>query len=75
MTLPGLSATSRRDDLLARLAATGAYVDVIVRVSDHIQVVLNDHQRGPVLDQVLEYPQQGVFPSKPYTACVMRWRV
>lgn len=50
MTLPGFSAASRRDDLPARLAATGAYVDVIVRIPNHVEVMLNDYQCGPVLD-------------------------
>lgn len=66
MTLPGFSAASRRDDLLARLAAARAHVDEKIRVPDYVQVVLN---------QGLEYPQQGVFPSELYTTCVMWWWV
>lgn len=48
-----------RHDAASGLTPAGTHVDDVVSVADHIQVVLDDHHRGPVLDQRLEHTQQG----------------
>ena len=49
----------RRDDRSALVASSRTHVNDVVRVADHVQVVLNDDHGGPLLDKVLEYLQQG----------------
>ncbi len=41
------------------LAAAGAQVHHVVGVGDHVQVVLDDHDGGAVLDEVLQHADEG----------------
>ena len=46
------------DDAAAGLATAGPHVDDVVGVGDHVQVVLDDHDGGAVLDELLQHADE-----------------
>lgn len=47
-----------RHDAAAAFPAAGAHIDYIVGVTDHVQIMLDDNDRGAVIQQRLEHAQR-----------------
>lgn len=50
-----------RHDASAGIAAARPHIHKVIRIADHIQIMLNDHHGGTVPDQLLEHAQQGLY--------------
>lgn len=50
-----------RHDASAGIAAARPHIHKVIRIADHIQIMLNDHHGGTVPDQLLEHTQQGLY--------------
>ena len=47
-------------DSAASFAPSRSHVNDVVRVTYHVQIMLDDHDRGPVRDELPEYAQQSL---------------
>ena len=50
--------TAAHHDAAAGVAASRTHVDDVVGISDHVEVMLDHHDRRPAVDQLLEDPEK-----------------